>query len=450
MVATETFRDCANDVDRATGIERHLLGACLWSDTRNGDGLDRAAEIVTVADFAVHAHGLVFKTMLALREENSPVTAVTVHERMSGDGTAVELGHRPAGWFFDLISEVPGDTMADYLAGRVKEAARVRKLRHVAVEIAARVRDSGRPAADILAECEALLFAEGEQDIAASGPRSADVLVRDGLARIDDRSSRSGPDGLETGFCELDSYLAGLKAGQLIVVGARPGCGKTALALGIASNVAASGFPVLFASLEMSATEITDRLFAVRSGVPLRMIQSGQLNEHHSAAVCDAAAKLRGEPLEVDDAPDLTAARLAAIVRRAVRRRGVKLVVVDYLQLMRPENERDPRHLQVGTIARRVKQLARACNVPVLLLAQLNREAENRTGGKPKLSDLRESGEIEAHADAVLLLNPQPDQPPESPVWATDCIIAKNRSGPTGELTLAYRRTITRFENSPR
>jgi replicative DNA helicase len=200
----------------------------------------------------------------------------------------------------------------------------------------------------------------------------------------------------------------------------------------------------------MPRAEISDRILSMRSGVPLRAIQRGRLDGEQPAAVIAAARSFSREPFAIIDAADLTAARLGSIVRRAVRRRGVKLVVIDYLQLLRPENDRDPRHLQVGTLARRVKQLARACGVPVVLLAQLNRESENRTGGKPRLADLRESGEIEAHADAAILIHPRPDQPADAPVWLSDLIVAKNRNGPVGEVALEYQRPLTRFANAAR
>ena len=437
-----------NDLDRATRAERNLLAACLWSDAHSGDGFDRAGETITPTDFAVFAHRVVWIAMGELREESKPVTAATVYEQLRAKGEVNELGEQPGAWLASLLELAPNDAYAEYFAGLVKEAARMRGLRHVAAEITAAVTHAGtRPAADVIADCEEKLFAAGDDDT-ASGPVQASELAAEALTLIDERARRDGPDGILTGFRALDGFLSGLKAGQLVVVGARPGCGKTALALAIAAHASAAGERVLFASLEMSKGEMMDRLLSMRSDVPMGLIQTGRLKETESSRVYAAAMKFHGEPFEMDDSADLTAARLAAMVRRAVRRRGVKLVIVDYLQLMRPENERDPRHLQVGTLSRRLKQLARSCKVPVIVLAQLNRQVEGRQDGKPKLSDLRESGEIEANANTVILIHPQPDQRHDSPVWLTDLIIAKNRGGPIGEVTVDYHRARTRFADS--
>ena len=206
---------------------------------------------------------------------------------------------------------------------------------------------------------------------------------------------------------------------------------------------------VLFFSMEMPAQQIAERLISMGSGVPLTKITRGSITATDAERIIAVARGDTGSGhVFVDDTPDQPAARIMALTRRAVRRWGADLVVVDYLQLMRPENPDENRTQQVGLMARRIKQLARECGVPVVCLCQLNRQVENRPGAsKPRLADLRESGEIEAHADAVLLLSPQPNQDEQNEVWLIDATVAKNRHGPVGEVTLAYRRPCVRFEN---
>ncbi|VTT97955.1 replicative dna helicase : Replicative DNA helicase OS=Singulisphaera acidiphila (strain ATCC BAA-1392 / DSM 18658 / VKM B-2454 / MOB10) GN=Sinac_0836 PE=4 SV=1: DnaB: DnaB_C [Gemmataceae bacterium] len=394
--------------------------------------------------FYFHAHCAIFRAMCGLAAEGKPIDLVTVHERLVVAKEAENVGGAP--YLADLWDAVPTSANAEYHAKIVRDTAAVRGLIHAANETLRDAYDRTGSVDELIASAERKLF-----DLSATGNESdlldAAALAADALGAIDDRASRDGPDGLPVGFRELDDALAGLKGGQLIVIGARPGCGKTALGLAVAESNAATGNAVLFASLEMGNRELMNRVFAMRSGVPLRTIASGKLNGDQAEAVTKSGQEFAKQPFFLVTVPDLSAARLAAIVRRGIRRRGVKLVVVDYLQLLKPENERDPRHLQVGTLARRLKQLARTCDVPVILLAQLNREVENRADGKPRLADLRESGEIEAHADAVLLLHARPNQDANAAVWTTDVIIAKNRNGPVAEVALSYRRPLTRFED---
>jgi replicative DNA helicase len=450
VAASETNQALANELDRAAVVEKDLLGCCLWSSVHSGDGLDRAAEILTPADFGVWVHGVVFAACLELRAANYPVTAATVYERMSAAGTLAELGPNPAVWFADVLESVATDAHAEYLASRVKELADRRKLRHAALSILDRVqREADRPAADTLADCEQLLFDVGGNGDRNSGPRQAAELVREALARIDNLASGESDPGIPTGFSDLDTILGGLKPGQVVVIGARPGVGKTALGIGIASNAAASAHGALIFSMEMPRAELMERLLAMRSGVPLRVIQAGRgMSGEQAERVSKAADVLAKQPFEIDDTPNLTVARIASAVRNAVRRHGVRLVVLDYLQLVSPENPKDNRVQQVGAAARQLKLLARSCNVPIIVLCQLNRESENRPDGKPRLSDLRESGAIEQDADIVVLLHKHPNQADELPVLFVDAIVAKNRNGPQGETALAYCRGITRFQNA--
>jgi replicative DNA helicase len=307
-------------------------------------------------------------------------------------------------------------------------------------------------AAELVAAAERKLYAlAADAHGDANTARRVGEVVGEVLQSIDDRVSSGGAlAGLSTGYPDLDSVLGGMRPGELIVLGARPSLGKTALSLNIVERVASTGEPTLFFSLEMTARDITERLLSMGSSVPMhRLTRPRELRPDDIDALFRAGSPqgVGGSPIFVDDAPEQSAARMASVARRLARREGVQLVVVDYLQLMKPENAKENRTQQVGAMALRMKQMARTLGVPVILLSQLNRELEHQNR-KPRLSDLRESGDIEAHADRVILLHREADLPADDPVWPIDLVVAKNRNGPIGDVRLMYRRPVMRFENA--
>ena len=257
------------------------------------------------------------------------------------------------------------------------------------------------------------------------------------------------PDGIQTGFPELDDKLGGLRDHYLTTIAARPSVGKTSIALNIIKNIASEGIPVAFFSLEQPRVDIANRLISMTTGIPMHKYTRGyHLDSDEVAMLADRAARLRQLPIHMDDSTGLSAARIARAVRRAIRKWGVKVVFVDYLGLLSPENPKDNKNLQIGTLALRLKQLARSTGVPVVMLAQLNREVENRGGdGRPRCSDLRDSGEVEQHSDQIILLHHKHAQDDPSEVWEIEAIIGKNRNGPTGVVPLNYRRQVMRFES---
>jgi replicative DNA helicase len=447
------------DRENVPTIERHLLAACLRADS-DDPGIDDAAELVGPDDFAMPAHALTFAAAVECRRERSVVLLADVYDRLrkfaardpSLAGSFREMQPNPGVWLAGLWELEATGANARHYASLVREASIFRRLRGVAAEIAKCATLPTGSAADVLGECERLLF-----DLTDAGrvdPErvwDAKSLMSAAAERADERQASGAKlGGSSIGFPDLDDLLGGLRPGQLVVVGARPGGGKTAFSLSVAAKVVLAGEGVLFLSMEMPADQIADRLLAMGSGVPMSKLTRGQsLTPAEVERLARAAGPewVGGTALYVDDAPDQPAQRVAAKLRRAVRRQGVSLAVVDYLQLVRPENPRENRTQQVGLAARRMKQAARECGVPVILLCQLNRQVEQRGGDRPRLSDLRESGEIEQHADMVLLLHTRPDQTPEQPVWLVDVIVAKNRNGPVGEVPLAYRRAVMTFEN---
>jgi replicative DNA helicase len=232
----------------------------------------------------------------------------------------------------------------------------------------------------------------------------------------------------------------------LVVAAARPSVGKTAWAVGLALNVAEQGVPVLVVSLEQSRWELAERLLCVQSGVDGQRLRLGVATPGELAMVRQAAGQLRSLPIHFDDSPVQGMLQVMATARRLSSKKRIGLIVVDYLQLVAPEDRRAPRQEQVAQISRRLKWLAREVGVPVVALAQLNRGVEDRQDQRPRLSDLRESGAIEQDADTVVLLHRPPDQQGQAE-QTIDFLVAKQRNGPVGEATLLYRRSCLRFEN---
>ncbi len=427
--------------------ERALLGGLL----RDPDTLPDVLAVVRPEALYFDAHARIFAALVDLAGRNAPIDLVTVHSELQRRGHVEDTGGAP--YLAELWETVPTGANAVYHAKLVRDAFQLRGLIHAAHEILRDAHEPTGPAEELIAAAERKLFALGAALGTDTEPRRVGEVARESLAAIDGRiAAGESLAGLSTGYPDLDAVTGGLRGGELIVLGARPSVGKTALSLSVADRVAEAGNPVLFFSLEMPAREITDRLLSMRSSVPMsKMARARELRPSQLDALFDAAngpdSALGAMPLYIEDASLVSAARVAAVSRRACRRFGIKLIVVDYLGLLQPENTRDNKALQIGTLALRMKQMARSLNVPVILLSQLNRESEHGKR-RPQLSDLRESGDIEAHADRVFLLHREPDLPTDQPIWSIELIVAKNRNGPIGDISFNYLRPVLRFENA--
>lgn len=447
MLDLETGLDFLN-ADHQPIIERHLLGCCF----NDSFSFDEAAEIVEPSDFTMDEHSQIFNICREMRDKNRQITTADIYQYL------VQMGRvnfpcfkgNASWWLHETADLEPTGSRARYYAHHIREAATFRRLRGVASEIlGASFRPFG-PSHDVLGYAESLLFNLSN----AAGPTketlvAAKVMLQEAIERIDQRHENGGKlVGIPSGYTKLDEHLAGFRNGQMIVIGARPSVGKTALALSIASNIALSGIGVLFFSLEMPKSEIADRLLSMQSGVALHRINSTRFadGDIHRIAVAASPDGIGGCDFFLDDNCDQTAERMLQISRRAIRKFGIQIILVDYLQLIRPENARVNRNEQVGTLARKVKLIARQLQVPVICLAQLNREVESRNG-VPRLSDLRDSGEIEQHADGVVLLHRESNPDENAATWDIDAIIAKNRNGPIGTAPLRYLRTSMKFDN---
>jgi replicative DNA helicase len=273
--------------------------------------------------------------------------------------------------------------------------------------------------------------------------------IREVLEQIDARIEGGGSVGISTGYADLDQITGGFHDGQLTVVAARPAQGKSALGLNLLRNIASRGVPAAFYSLEMSNIETAARGLAIDTGVSLSTINRFRPSEDQVNRLLESAQSgLGAAPLLLNDTPGLTLSMLASSLRHAIRKHGVKIAFVDYLQLITPDrNSGRSRVEQVGALSRGLKLLAGECKIPIVCMAQLNRGVEQRAGDRPKLSDLRESGSIEQDANNVWLLHPDPEADLNSPFVKVEVILAKQRNGPTGIVELNFARAHTRFEN---
>ena len=322
----------------------------------------------------------------------------------------------------------------------------MRRLNEVAGSIVQMTSGADGPADELQEKAERLILEVGELGHVAS-TKTLKEGIELACDRINDRA-QAGNDirGLATGLIDLDDMTAGLQDGEQTILAARPGQGKTAFGLQVTKHLALNlKLPVFFVSLEMALVELADRLLCSQGQLDGHKLRRGVVTTDDGHRIAVARSELVRANVHIDDQPNQTMLRIAANARRLKRQQGIRLVVVDYLQLVEPENRRDPRQEQVAQVSRRLKLLARDLKIPVLALAQLNRAVEGRKGERPRLSDLRESGEIEQNADVVLLLHQDADKPCEMEV-----IIAKQRNGPKGSVTLFFEPKHTKFTNYAR
>lgn len=408
--------------------ERAVIGACLTTPR----ALDSCAEIVTVDDFYRPAHADLFAAMLAMREAGREVDPLTVADHL-GD-QIVRLGGAP--YLLDCTAAVPTAANAAYYAEIVADAATRRRLSDAALRInqlAHHGLGPGIEVADLVERSRATL------DAVAAGARG-DVetigladLVDDAL----DRYESPQPPSLSTGWAALDDALAGgLRPGTLTIIGARPNVGKTILGANLATNAASAGHGVILFSLEMPRAELTDRIIASVADVRLHNITTRTLSPVDWSRVRTAATRLRSWPLHINDHPNLGLTGIRSLARDRLRTaRGLGLIVIDYVGLIRPADPRVPRQEQVAAFSRGLKLLAKELDVPVVALAQVNREAARSETQRPQLHQLRESGAIEADADAVWLLH----RPTElARAGEIDVGIAKNRHAALTTVTLLW------------
>lgn len=397
-------------------------------------------------DFYFAANQLIFDSIRTLHDRNQPSDTPAVFQLITERGQAEEVGMKyMQQTYLDFAGHRESVGNWRHYAEVIREKAKARHVIYVCTEA---MRDAYSPVGsmeELIGDTEQKLFA------IAAGRGDSDAVtlaqaMREALHEMDERIKGRGTRPVSTGFDSLDGVLGGFRKGQLTVLAARPAVGKTSLALGFALHSIRHS-PSMFFSMEMSRLEIANRALAVLSSVGLHAITGNRdFKPGEYADVC-GAAKDTPAHLWIHDKSHLSVAEVASRVRKGIRKDGVKLVLIDYLQRMNHDRKAGGRHdLHVGDTAKQLKTLARDCEIPVVCLAQLNRQVESRGDGKPKLSDLRDSGEIEQEADNVILLHPHEPSAYDPSTQVVDVLIEKQRNGPTACISLTYRRPFTRFE----
>jgi replicative DNA helicase len=428
--------------------EESLLGAMLLSR----DAITAAVEAhVETADFYKPAHGHIYEAIQSLHGQGEPADPVTVAEELRRAELLDNIGGRQA--LLQIQANTPASANAGHYARIVNELALLRRLIGVAGDIAEMGYDEHDDVTETLDRAEALVFEVAERRVSDSM-----VGIRDSLQdTLDELEARYGDDseliGMPTGYDEIDKKLHGLQRSNLVILAARPGMGKTSLALGLAKNVATeTGKPVVFFSMEMGALELTKRLLAMEAGVDATKLWTANLSEADWGKISHAVGRLAEAQLHIDDNPHCTVMEMRAKARRLRARHGdLGLVIVDYIQLMTPSSSTrraENRQVEVSEISRGLKILARELECPVIALSQLNRQLEYRQDKRPMLADLRESGGLEQDADVVAFIYRDEVYNPESDDRAlAEIIIAKHRNGPTGTARLVFRPERAEFVN---
>lgn len=427
--------------------EESLLGAMLLSKLAIAD----AIEVHLAADdFYKPAHGHVYDAIATLYAAGEPADPVTVAEVLNRAGLLEAIGG-PA-ILITLQAGTPSIGNATRYARIVEEHALLRRMIQVAGNVAERAYDLPEDVEEALDISGAEFF-----EITSRRQTASTVGVRDMLDDYLDHlealvSAGREITGVPTGYVDLDQQLAGLQNGNLIVIGGRPGMGKTAFALGIAAHATIEArVPSLFFSLEMSHRELTQRLVSSEGRVDSTKLRNGRLLESDWPKISHAVGRLGDAPLFIDDNPNLTIMEIRAKARRFKAREGLGLVVIDYMQLMTGRHSAENRQVEVAEISRGLKILARELNVPVVALSQLSRNLESRADKRPNLADLRESGSLEQDADIVVFLYRDELYNRDSPDRGTaEVIVAKHRNGAVGATALAFLSQYSRFVNMAR
>ncbi len=427
--------------------EQSLLGAMLLSR----DAIAAAVETCSADDFYKPAHAHIFDAVTTLYSRGEPADPVTVADELSRAGLLDAAGGLTS--LTTLQAETPATANAARYARIVEEHALLRRLISVAGEIAELGYSVPEDVTAAVDHAEAMVFDVAERRVTDSLKPLQALLVEslDRLERLFDRGETIT--GVPTGYLDLDERLYGLQPSTLVIVGARPAMGKTAFALGMAAHAAMEArVPTLVFSLEMSHEELTQRLLVAEARVDAGRIRNGRLAESDWPKISHAIARLGDAPLFIDDNPNLTVMEIRAKARRLkAREGGLGLIVVDYLQLMSGRQSAENRQIEVSSISRGLKILARELEVPVVALSQLSRNLEMRADKRPVLADLRESGSLEQDADVVLFLYRDEMYNADSADRGTaEVIVAKHRNGPTGKLQLAFLDHYTRFANMAR
>jgi replicative DNA helicase len=427
--------------------ERSVLGAILL---RN-DAFNTAAEHIDADDFYRRAHGRIFNKMVVLSERNDAIDLITLTEELTRAGEIDEVGG-PA-YIARLVDGVPRSANVEYYARIIKQKSTLRSLIHSAQEIQKTAFEGDLEVDEILDDAERQIFQIADKRL-RTGFTPLSELVRGSFDTIQKLQEHKGAvTGVPTGFTELDEMTSGLHPGDLVLVAARPSMGKTSFVLNIAQHIGTEASPPMtvgFFSLEMSKEQLFMRLLTSEARIDAHRLRTGYLTTDDYGKLVHAIGRLEQARIYIDDTASIGVLEMRAKARRLQAEHGLHLLIIDYIQLMQGRGKFDNRQQELSTISRSLKGLAKELGVPIIALSQLSRAAETRSDHRPMLSDLRESGALEQDADLCMFIfrpavyekekNPETDR-------VAEIIIAKQRNGPIGSVTLVFQNEYTRFEN---
>ena len=423
--------------------EQCVLGAMLMSK----DAIANVMGVVKSFDFYKPAHELIFNTILDLYSRGEPADAITVAAELAKQGNIARVGGHV--YIHDLLASVSIAANAGYYAEIVREKAILRRLVDASIRIA-QLGYAGQGDVDDIVDLAQQTIYEVSDGSAGEDYRRVSELLQLTWDEMDALASHGGRfSGVPTGFTELDSLTNGLHAGQMIIVAARPAIGKSTLALDFARSAAISNrMTTAVFSLEMSASEIMMRLLSAEASVPLENIRTGRLDDYWDN-LSQVTSRISAAPLFIDDSPNLTMMEIRAKARRLKQHHDLKLIVIDYIQLMSSGRKVESRQLEVSEFSRQIKLMAKELDIPVVAISQLNRGTEQRQDKRPLLSDLRESGSLEQDADVVILLHRADFYNKEDRPGEADLIVAKHRNGRTDTLRVIFQGRNARFVDDP-
>lgn len=431
--------------------EEFLIGAVLIDQ----DAILKIVDVIKVADFYKHAHGVIFETILDLVERHEPVDILTLANRLEEKDLLKRIGGRTT--LVELTNKVTTSAHVTHYAEIIQKKATLRRLITAAAEITELGYSESEETDSLIDEAEQKLFNVSTNFIQQSFVPMRSILSN-AFERIDELHRDAGKlRGLPTGFVGVDNLLGGLQKSDLIILAARPSVGKTSFSLDIMRSIAVkSKGAVGYFSLEMAKEQIVDRMLCAEANVDLWKLRSGHLSDRDDdfPKIGEALGRLSEAPVYIDDSPTATIMSIRSKARRLQAEHGLGLIVIDYLQLMEARSKTDNRVQEVAEISRGLKQIARELQVPVLALAQLSRAVEQTKPAIPKLAHLRDSGSIEQDADIVMFLyrkgadrNYQPEELTPEEKNSAEVHIAKHRNGPTGVVKLFWDASRTSFKN---
>ncbi|MFC1540607.1 replicative DNA helicase [Candidatus Margulisiibacteriota bacterium] len=423
--------------------EQSVIGSMLLDK----NALVRVVEILHPDSFYRDAHRFIYEVILELFDRGEPVDLVTVTDALRKSGKLDMTGGSV--YVADLLNSVPTSANVEYYAKIVEEKATLRRLIETGTRIVANAFEAGEDVDQIVDRAEKAIF-----DIALKRVREGfhkiDAVIKRVLDKIDSLyDKKEAITGTPSGFPDLDRLTAGFQNADLIILAARPSVGKTALALNVAQTVAIKyKIPVAIFSLEMSKEQLAQRMLCSEAEVDAQRLKTASLSDTGWKKLTRALGKLSEAPIFIDDSASITATEIRAKARRLKIERGLGLVIVDYMQLMRGRARVENRVQEISEITRSLKTLARELDLPVIALSQLSRAVEQRTDRVPRLSDLRESGEIEQTADVVMFIHREGYYNPQSDRGnIAEIILAKQRNGPVGTVELVFRKEIAKFSS---